>query len=813
MILAGRRRGVGTLLIVVLVVLASLFVMAMMQYFAQAVTKGKRILAHIAVTDYACESAIDEAVLWFKGHANDPKDKDARTLHEKLVENGTDDATTTYKPKQTIEVYSKLHKDLDVKDVVITISDVQKLSDTPGELGGKKFYETEGIVNFTVTASYETTKKTAVRSMEFRQVVVAPPSDYSKYQFVATNFGYLGRRVQKYVDDQSRYSQALAKAAERVYFGFSMLTYIADPSNAAVGGGGNFMVGLNFIKNVKTAAMKLSSNGWDDPNVKQKLIKGMCCDTDTAKCPTKQCEGLEMWSNTYKNPNFNVDYISAMANADTSNLTKALDQMKGDDMGFKPGDGGALAAGDDYPLSPKTKDGGGEKTSQVLGGGAGYGFKPAQKWGIGGKLEGSMFKQAEIKFKSSTGGTISLDDFVTRLKEEPKVVVDKQPGPWKLSEIEFFIHPPPVVPAEVKTDKELQGEDGVEGIDGNCSVTKADLEALDAQGQGGQVLADLASEDWKTKFADIGDLPQDKYKMPGLSLWHPKSYEDWAFRFPKSFWQNNFSKHLDAFTKWKTATLDSSKYYKETMETKNADLAKKLMLVEPKVGSPTTTKSALPTAEELAQRASYIFPTAKDFEEAMKALGTAAGQTDALVMNGVYYIGKPPDPAAASGGPGLPTPTPSTPTPSTPGTKEPVNISLGQYIGQGEIVANHLVLTQGMKAVPQKGIGMVLHSAADDEPFEITSANEIDASIVTGAVLKAKVGATVKGVFVVKDAFCTTAANRTDAKDETKEVNYYYRKLPDITIEHPDFSQPPVEYSQMTFSSYRTSSGGARGSK
>lgn len=799
----AKRRGAGTLLIVVLVVLASLFVMAMMQYFASFVTKGKRILAHIAVTDYACEAALDEAVLWFKGHANDPKDKDAQKLHEKLVSDGTDDASTTYKPAKTIELYSKLHKDLEIKEVTISISDVQKLNDEPGELAGKKFYETEGIVNFAVTASYESTKKTAVRSLEFRQVVVAPPQDYSKYQFVATSFGYLGRRVKKYVDDQSRYAQALAKAAERVYFGFSMLTYIADPGNQAVGGGNNFMVGLNFIKNVKQAALRLSPSGWDDASVRQKLEDGMCCSKDTSKCPTEQCEGLRMWEKTYKNPNFNVDYISAMANADTSNLTKVLDQMKGDEFGFKPGDGGPLSGGDDYPLSPKTKDGGGEKTSQVLGGGAGYGFKPAQKWGIGGKIEGGFAKPADIKFTSASGGNISLEDFVTRMKEEPVVVVDKQSGPWKLSEVEFFIHPPPVVPADVKPDADLQGEQGVEGIDAKASVTKADLEQLDAAGGDGQVLADLAGEDWKSKFGDIGDVDRTKYQMPGLSLWHPKSYEDWAFRFPKSFWQNNFSKHLDAFTKWKTSTLDTSKYYKETMEKENADLVKKLKVLEPKTGGPNPAKSGLPTPEQLAKRASYIFPTPKDFDDAMKALATAVGQNDSLVMNGVYFIGKPPEPAA----PGSSTPPPAA------GTKDPVTITQGKYIGQGELVANHLILQNGMEAVPQKGIGMVLHSAAEDEPFEISSANRIDASIVTGSVLKAKANANVKGVFVVKDAFCTNAAKRDDAKDEKKDVSYYYRKLPELTIEHPGYAQPPVEYSQMTFSSYRTSSGGVRGAK
>lgn len=801
----ARRRGVGTLLIVVLVVLASLFVMAMMQYFASFVTKGKRILAHIAVTDYACEAALDEAVLWFKGHANDPKDKEAQKLHEKLVSDGTDDASTTFKPQKTIDLYKKLHKDLEIKEVTVSISDVNKLIEEPGELAGKKFYETEGIVNFAVTCSYESTKKTAVRSLEFRQVVVAPPQDYSKYQFVATSMGYLGRRVKKYVDDQSRFAQASAKAAERVYFGFSMLTYIADPGNAAVGGGNNFMVGLNFIKNVKQAALKLSPSGWDDASVRQKLEDGMCCSKDTSKCPQEQCEGLRMWEKTYKNPNFNVEYISAMANADTSNLTKVLDQMKGDEFGFKPGDGGPLGAGDDYPLSPKTKDGqGGEKTSQVLGGGAGYGFKPAQKWGVGGKLEGSMFKQADIKFQSATGGSISLDDFVTRFKEEPVVVVDKQQGPWKLSEIEFFIHPPPVRPPEKReVPQDLKGEAGVEGIDAHATVTEDDLAQMDAAGGDAKVLSDFAGADWKSKFGDMGaDADASKYEMPSLSLWHPKSYEDWAFRFPKSFWQNNFSKHGEAFTKWKDATVGNSKFYREKMEKENADVVKKLKLIEPKAGGTTPAVAALPGAEKLSKRASYIFPTPKDFDDAMKALSTAANTNNALVMNGVYYIGKPPEPTQPGQQPA-----------SQPGTKDPVTITQGEYVGQGELVANHLILQNGMKQVQGKGIGMVLHSAAEDEPFEINSPNQIDASIVTGAVLKAKASATVKGVFVVKDAFCVNAAKSADAKDEKKEVSYYYWKMPELTIEHPGYANPPVEYSQMTFSSYRTSSGGVRGGK
>src|SRR5687768_65736 len=71
----ARRLGVGTLLITVLIILASLFIMAMMQYFAGSVTKGKRILAHIAATDYANEAALDEAVIWFKGHCNNPQSK------------------------------------------------------------------------------------------------------------------------------------------------------------------------------------------------------------------------------------------------------------------------------------------------------------------------------------------------------------------------------------------------------------------------------------------------------------------------------------------------------------------------------------------------------------------------------------------------------------------------------------------------------------------------------------------------------------------------------------------------------------------
>ncbi len=831
---SSRRHGVGTLLIIVLVVLASFFIMAMMQYFASTVTKGKRILAHIAVTDYACEAALDEAVLWFKGHANDPQDQDAMKLHKELVKTGNGKAATTKKPDETIKLFKSLYRDyLAINDVDITVSNVSKIGHT-GKLGKNPFCETQGIVNFAVTAKYETTKKTAVRSLEFRQVVCAPPQDFANFQFVATDFGYLKRRVAKYIYDQSKLQNALAMVAAKVYFGFSMLTYIVDPGNQAVGGGQNFMVGLNFIKQVKAAAQKMSSNGWNDPAVADKLKRGMC-----PTCNPPQDDGLDKWANTYKNPNFNIQYVDAMANADTSNLTKVLDEMKQSDFGFNPGQGGQLSGGDGYPLSAPGPDGKPvESTASVLGNGSGYGFKPAQKWGFPGEMKGEMFQKAKLEFQGESG-TMSLEQVAAKMSLSPDgqfsesgalgVVVPARPSDkeFSLHGLEFFIHPPPCLPSvDDKTSDALQGDQGVEGIDAQCKMTDDDLKRMDQSGGDGKLMAELAEGggNWGDKFKDLqttpdapgGKLDKKDYRLPGLSLWHPKSYEDWAFRMPVKFWKQNFKDHYDAFHSWKDKTLAAAKYYKETMEQSNKNL-KEFMIRDGSQsgmsGQQIAQQSVPVEKTKLYERASYVFDTTKDFDEAMKGLSDANGNPAQLVMNGVYYIG-PKEEAPANG---QTTTTPQSTTGQSGTNVGPLEIKQAEYVGQGEIVATDaLVLKKGLACKSKdRDVPMVLYSASE-KPFDLQATDPIQASIIVNSILKSSAAAHINGVFVVKDAVCAAAASESGATDnsaklELDQVQHYYRSLPDIKIKHPEYDKKdPVFYSQITFSPYRTSSGGAR---
>ena len=146
------RRGTGALFFLVLLVAACLFSLGIMQQFSTGVTRTRRTLAGMAATDSACESALDEALVWFKGNVNalgDPawRDEQLKSLQQQLVKNGSASAIE-FEPAQSQRIQQALHSALKISRVRIEALPAEK------PLAGA-LHETRGLLRFTATASFE----------------------------------------------------------------------------------------------------------------------------------------------------------------------------------------------------------------------------------------------------------------------------------------------------------------------------------------------------------------------------------------------------------------------------------------------------------------------------------------------------------------------------------------------------------------------------------------------------------------------------------------------------------------------------------
>ena len=767
------RRGAGTLLIIVLVVVTSLFIMAMMQFFSASMTRGKRFLNHIAVTDYMCESALDEAVVWFKGQINSVgrkfSDPNLEKFHKEMVEGKLDEknAVLFYQDFKTQERYRSCQPGLavNVHPVKIWLDPYRKVSTGTSSDGEGATFDSEGAVNFTVSAECETTRKTATRSYDFRQVVVLPPQEFKNYAFVALEWNYLFNRLRQYDNDYKSLKDCLFQVARKIYFGLNMLWYIVEPDHAPdKSGSSGYMVGLAYARAVRDAAKKQGLE-WGS---------GERLNTE-----------LSTYKDKFKNPNFSFDYLDSMSKATTSNLEKAIAELK--TFGFQP-------SGSDQDLKPDQKyilstD---EQPSHKLVNSYG-GANPIKDWGASGTFNpsGDAFMPANILFRRLERGTM---DFKTAYDTRPVVVVPGKPGDtFDSSHLRFAFRPPPVFPPA--TPPASKTPDGlVDPVENAIAVQSVkDLESVETR------LSDLAKRENCDEFKEVSADHASDYEMPGMVIAHPKTYYDWAFRLPPEDYKTNFKGRYDSFVTWRDATQKNVTKYKNDMEGMNAKLLKLIRVVDthqPNTGS-AKLSDAIANIAEAKRKASFILPTPEAFKQAMAEVRKAANvRDDTLVLNGVYVI----DSGESSGMP--------------LGGGEPLVIKETTFCGQGALVAGDIRIAGNLKG-QQPEDNLLIWGTSSNKTFELNG--DVSASVMTAATLKAD-GGTIEGCLVVKDTPCERAVKDWESGsdkpiEEQKYVERYYSKLPNFKVKYPAryADKKPYEFSHITFSTHRIASAGRRG--
>jgi len=212
-----------------MVVLASLFIMAMMQFFAATVSRGRHVLHRLTLTDYMAESALQEAVTFFNASVNrfgkpgGTPDPNLMKLQAALIESfkggGDNVADAEFEPVLTRKLYDEILNYGDMNDFIpkVTIRLVRQEEANPFSSDTK--YGTGGLAYFSVTVvhkdpglrnTFKGSHKTVTRAYQFRHYMMAPPTDWvldstalREHRVIARNFAYARTRVKQHYDDFS----------------------------------------------------------------------------------------------------------------------------------------------------------------------------------------------------------------------------------------------------------------------------------------------------------------------------------------------------------------------------------------------------------------------------------------------------------------------------------------------------------------------------------------------------------------------------------------------------------------------------------
>jgi hypothetical protein len=783
------RHGVGTLLITVLAILGALFIIAMMQHFASSITRGKRFLHHIAVTDYAADSALAEAIALFKATVNDPGSKNealVKAIHDALV-SGSQPPSTTFAPKNTRDVIHHLNPAVDISDVTVTVSNKTEIGS--GKMKGHAFHENKGLISFTVKTKYETTKKTATRSLEFRQVVLLPPKEFPEYTFLATRWNYLGRRIRKYFRDQDAYRKSLTDTVQRIYFGTALLHYIVDPNGSLLGfSAPEYKAGIPYAKAVENAARN------PQPNPKTFPGKPGQCPCWSGSGSNPLTHDLADAAHRYGNPKITYPLVDKMARSGSEKLKEILTGLQGK---FKFEDSAATdlnVASEKYPLYPTDDSKKGKNCSEFI---QPYKNHPMKRWGLNGKLKDDFCKPIELKFgRLGAAGQTESGQSVSAHVLSNGVIAGGVPSSkpdFNATQAWFKVRPPPILPPAAPPPRPPEESDPVYGIvSGSTGPTGRGSGGTGPTAAGSTLQLERATnvddeiKEFLAERFDDYDQPvkaaladRGKFELPAISVAHPVSRKDWFFRVPDTWYDTKFDRQLQEYKAWETQTEANLKEYERWMTTNNAAFTGSAAMVEVSLSA---DQYAIPKLETQRDRASYRFPTSAEFKTVMGDLKASLG-TQSLVMDGVYLIKERQGGAAAG----------------------PVEIAETSFVGQGAIVADQVNLGAAeMKKANASANAFVVWSADESKTFKL-GAGEYHASFVVGGPFKGT-GSKIHGILVVGDTLCNKADN---AADDQRFAVRYRGELDGFTVKYPAWNHP-YEASHMTFSPYRSLSASKR---
>jgi hypothetical protein len=816
----ARRRGVGMLLMV-LAILSVLFVVAITQYLVMTVARSKQVLMRITIADYACESALDEVLVKFKAGMNPVGEVPAAgsipfsQLHLQLTTTGRA-STIEVDPAITRKRYRELYgSNIDIEKVKISL-DARRMRPAAVETTGppETDIETQGIMTFQVVANYDGTRKTMRRAYEYRQTVVQPPGQLQDCAFAATDWRYLENRLEQTNADWDSLHDVVEKLVRRICFTYSLLCYICEPQSLfGDAPGANVNVGFHFAQAVLQARQRALDRG--DTSVEGKLQVEL----------DKYAAGNGgAWP---PNPNFNLRYLQAMASCTNENLKKVLERL-GDDFGLSQTDDDPVLGGEEaYPLSPE-----GRPSREYVGSfahnGAVVDRYRIRNWGrdrtIGDfkdPTSGQRVGRPELSFKF--GRRVIGEDAgmktIPRGGRVPEAVVPAADGATTTvdsEELRMRMRVPPIMPTRaIDAATPQPGEqtsaslgfgltrDTLDQYINDCRVRK--MSHLDLEDFDPEVRALTSS----------GDV-----QMPAFALTHPRTWTDWSFRLAQSELEDKFAGRLRQYEEWKTPLLQRIKAYSDGVRNSNEPhLPRKVRFLE-HVGR--TLASEIGDTDYAETRASFVFPSEREFIQAMADLSRSQGVgTDTLVMDGVYKINA----GTPQRGRGEAGPNGESRTYSSADTAHLVTIPQTQFRGEGVLTADGIDLHRGIRNADPTGHGnLIVWGTGHGTPCAL--GGTVQASVLSRGPLSISDRAEIQGMLAVEDIPCQkaqpVAENRNTRRSQPSAecagsgsgdqvwASYYWTKLPTFTISYKK-EQPSARWihSHFNLSPYRLAAAGS----
>ena len=213
-----KCRGIGTLVFMVLIVIAVLVIFVFMQRFSTMVTRQRESLASGKRAFYMAEASINEALLDFKSKVNVPSelpDSWFRLAREKLTPSYERLARKTFIPQLTKHLY-------DDNDIRVEAVDVAMWSQFSIN---KLQYEKVGLLTFTAIVMIprklpglwgKYVRRNVQKSYEFRHVLVTPPRPFDGFTFFIDKWPYLQSESDNYDKNKQRFDKGARDLSENI---------------------------------------------------------------------------------------------------------------------------------------------------------------------------------------------------------------------------------------------------------------------------------------------------------------------------------------------------------------------------------------------------------------------------------------------------------------------------------------------------------------------------------------------------------------------------------------------------------------------
>ena len=215
-----KCRGMGTLVFMVLIVIAVMVIFVFMQHFSTVVTRQRENIASGKKAFYLAEAAINEALLDFNSKVNVPSEDPSSWFHlarEKLTASYDRLARKTFTPQLTQHLYD----DNDIKVEAVDVAMWSQFSIN------KLQYEKVGLLTFTAVVMIprrlpglwgKYVRRNVQKSYEFRHVLLTPPRPFDGFTLFLDSWPYLQKTKDEYSNAQEQFavgSQKLEKMINR----------------------------------------------------------------------------------------------------------------------------------------------------------------------------------------------------------------------------------------------------------------------------------------------------------------------------------------------------------------------------------------------------------------------------------------------------------------------------------------------------------------------------------------------------------------------------------------------------------------------